>query len=182
MLVRYRRFATSISYVDIKGIRYLRSHHSILKVMNRVADIEVSCLRYRTNTIRYLMLILYTISKVFLIIDIYIEGHVIHIKFNIVYDVAFIQCHSLRSGSSLCPGPIKPAPKSLSATCPGFLHPLFAQFHSLIHRDLTRKGPSIAPHPHVDLKKPAPSPAVGSGIRCSFPWDLTPEAVRNRID
>jgi hypothetical protein len=74
-----------------------------------------------------------------------------------------------------------PGPKILrvSATswCPGFLHPLSAQFHSLIHRDLTRKGPSIAPHPHVDFEKPAPSPAVGSWIRsdrcCSFPWDLT---------
>ncbi len=41
---------------------------------------------------------------------------------------------------------------------------------------------SIAPHPHVDFEKPAPSPAVGSWIRCSFPWELTCEAVRNGID
>jgi hypothetical protein len=32
----------------------------------------------------------------------------------------------------------------------------------LIHRDLTRKGPSIAPHPHVDFEQPAASPAIGS--------------------
>ncbi len=44
------------------------------------------------------------------------------------------------------------ASKSLSATCPGFLHPLFAQFHRLLHRDLTRK----------DFEQLAPSPAARS--------------------
>ncbi len=47
---------------------------------------------------------------------------------------------------------------------------------------MTKKGPSIAPHPHVEFKQPAPSPVVGSWIRCSFPWDLSPEAVRSCID
>ncbi len=84
-----------------------------------------------------------------------------NIGVDIVHDIAFTQCHSLRSGSSLFPGCITPAPKSLSATSPGFLHPLFAAFHSLIHRDLTRKRPSIAPHPHVDFEKPAPSMDFG---------------------
>jgi hypothetical protein len=81
---------------------------------------------------------------------------------HIVYDIAVIQCHSLRSGSSPCAGSITPAPKSLSATCPGFLHPLFAQIYSLLHRYLTRRGPSIAPHPHVDFEQQASSPAVWS--------------------
>jgi hypothetical protein len=43
--------------------------------MNRVVDIEVACLRYRLNIVRYRMLISYTISKVNLTFD--IEGHVI---------------------------------------------------------------------------------------------------------
>ncbi len=34
MPIRYRRFAPSISYVDIEGIRYRRSHYSILMVTN----------------------------------------------------------------------------------------------------------------------------------------------------
>ena len=153
----------------IEGIRYRRSHYSISKVTNlpyrrswiglsiskfHISDIEhrtfdIAC-RYR---IRYGRPFSCSISKVMLYnirVDI------------IVHDIAFTQCHSLRSRSSLFPGCITPAPKSLSATSPGFLHPLFAEFHSLIHRDLTRKGPSIAPHPHVDFEKPAPSPAVGS--------------------
>ncbi len=64
-------------------------------------------------------------------------GHVIHVGFNIEYDIAVSQCRSLRSRSSLCPGSITYVLKSLSATCPGFLHPLLAQFYSLIHKDLT---------------------------------------------
>jgi hypothetical protein len=60
--------------------------------------------------------------------------------------------------------------------------PSFAQFYSLLHRALTRKGPSIVPHPHVDFEQPAPSPTAGSRICCSFSWDLAPEAVRNYID
>ncbi len=83
MPIRYRRFAPSISYVDSEGVRYRRSYCSISKmtkpsmskVMNRDVGIEVSCLRYRTNIIRYRILILYTISKVFLTFD--IEGYVI---------------------------------------------------------------------------------------------------------
>jgi hypothetical protein len=36
MLIRsYRRFLHSISYVDIEGIRYRRSHYSISKLKNR---------------------------------------------------------------------------------------------------------------------------------------------------
>jgi hypothetical protein len=126
------------------------------------------------------MLISCTISTVTLTFD--IEGHVIHIGFDIGYRyaISLSQYHSLRSRSSLCPGSITLAPKSLSATCPGFLlnpSPSFAQFHSsvlsLLHRDLTRKGPSIAPHPHVEFEQPAPSPTVESRICCSFFWDLS---------
>ncbi len=67
------------------------------------------------------MLISYTISKVTLTFD--IEGHVIHIgfKFDIGYNIAPSQYHSLRSRSSLCPDSITLVPKSLSATCLGFL-------------------------------------------------------------
>ncbi len=182
--------------------------------MSKVFDIECHSTRYRSwkivdfegheqdcryrsfvssissIMIRYRALISYTILKAFFTFDIEYKSFDIvqqNIGIDIVYDIAFTQCHSLRSGSSLCPGGITPVPKGLSATRPGFLHPLFAEFHSLIHRDLKRKGPSIAPHPHVDnntvdFKQPAPSPVVGSWIRCSFPWDLTPEAVRNCID
>jgi hypothetical protein len=170
MPIRFRHFLPSISYIDIEGVRYRRSHHdySILKVTNlphrrsriglsiskfHLFDIEhisfdIVC-RYR---IRYRRPYSHSISKVMLY----------NIGFKIVYDIASTQCHSLRSGSSLCPGGITPPPKSLSATSPGFLNHLFAKFHSLIHRDLSRKGPSIAPHPHVDFEQTAPSPAVGS--------------------
>ncbi len=110
------------------------------------------------------MLISYTISKVTLTFD--IEGHVIHIGFEIGYDIALRQ-YNLRSRSSLCPDSITLAPKSLSATCPGFMlnpAPSFAQFHSLLHRDLTRKCPFIAPHSHDDFEQPVPSPTVGTTI------------------
>jgi hypothetical protein len=57
--------------------------------MNRIADVKVSWpwLQYQTNTIRYRMLILYTISKVFLTFD--IEGHVItcRIRYRIRYNI-----------------------------------------------------------------------------------------------
>ena len=46
----------------------------------------------------------------------------------------------------------------------GIPAPSFAKFYSLIHRDLTRKGPSISPHPHVDFEQPAPGPRPPS------PW------------
>ncbi len=67
------------------------------------------------------MLISYPISKVTLKFD--IEGHVMHIKFDIGYDIALSQYHSLQSRSSLCPGSITLAQKSFtgSATCPGIL-------------------------------------------------------------
>ncbi len=121
-------------------IRYEGHQPLILKVMNRVA----AC-RHRGFMPLILnkhLLILY----VDIVCD--IEGHVI--TYRVQYRIRY------------SPGSITPAPKSLSATCPGFLHPRFAQVHSLIHRDLTRKCPSIASHPHVDFKKPAPSPTVGS--------------------
>jgi hypothetical protein len=91
--LRYRYMVFDIEGL-LNGVRYRRSHYSISKVtnlrskvMNRVADIEVSCLRYRTNTIRYRMLISYTISKVFLTFD--IEGHVItyRIRYRIRYSI-----------------------------------------------------------------------------------------------
>jgi hypothetical protein len=56
MLIRYRRFAPSISYIDIQGVRHRRSPtfniESHRYVNNRVTDIEVSWLQYRTNTLR----------------------------------------------------------------------------------------------------------------------------------
>jgi hypothetical protein len=123
MLIRYLCFA-----------RYWRSHHdgSISKVTNlryrtsitgslissfHVFDIEQTHFRYR-------MLISYTILKVALTFD--NEGHwrvtVIHIGFNIGYDIALSQYHSLQSRRSLssCPGSIMLAPKCLSAMRPGF--------------------------------------------------------------
>jgi hypothetical protein len=148
---RYRRFASSISYVDIEGIRYRRSHYSssISKVTNlryrrswiglSISKFHIFDIKHRSfkfditcrYCIRYRRPFSRSISKVMSK----------NIGVYIVYDIAFTQCHSLRSGSSLFPGCITPAPKSLSATSPGFLHPLFAEFHSLIHRDLTRKLP-----------------------------------------
>ena len=154
--------APSISYFDIEGVRYRRSHFSMSKVTKGQIDIEV---RYRPQSLRYRIMISYTISKAFFTFDIEYKSFDIvqqNIGIDIVYDIALTQCHSLRSGSSLCPGGFTPAPKSLSATRPGVLHPLLAEFHSLIHRDLTRKRPSIAPHPHVDFEQPALSPVVGS--------------------
>jgi hypothetical protein len=143
MLIRYRRFAPSISYTDyllndIKGVRYRRLHCSISEVNNlqyRISITGSAISRFHdyrcwTNTLRYRMLISYTISKVTLTLD--IEGYVIHIRFDIGYDVALSQ-YSLRSRSSLCPGSITLASKSPSATCPGFLlNPAlsFAQFYS----------------------------------------------------
>ncbi len=151
-------YAHSISTFFTFDIVYRYRRCLISKVMNRVIDIEISCFQYRANILRSRILISYTISKVTLTFD--FECHVIHIGFHIVYDIAPSQCHSQRSGSSLCAGCITPASKSLSATCPRFLHPLFAQLFSLFHRDLTRKGLSIPPHSHVDFEQPASSHAV----------------------
>jgi hypothetical protein len=172
MLIRYRRFLHSISFIDIKGVRYRMSIYSISKVKNvDIEGHEQGC-RYQSFVssipnimIRYRALISYTISKAFFTFDIEYKSFDIeqkNIGIDIVYDIAFTRCHSLRSGSSLCPGGFTPAPKSRCATSPGFMHPLLAEFHSLIHRDLTRKRPSIAPHPHVDFEQAAPSPVVGS--------------------
>jgi hypothetical protein len=131
VVFRYRKCSISkVSLFHIEGDK-----PSILKVINRVIDIEVLCLRHRTIILRHRTMISYTKSKVTLTFD--IEGHVIHIGFEIVYDIALSQCHSLRSGSSLCAGSITRATKSLSTTCPGFLHPLFAQFYSLLRRYLS---------------------------------------------
>jgi hypothetical protein len=141
----------SISNVIYRTVRHCRYRSFVSSISNII--------------IRYRALISYTISKAFLTFHIEYESFDIkhlNIGIDIVYDIAFTRCHSLRSGSSLYPGGITPAPKGLRATRPGFLHPLFVQFHSLIHRDLTRKVPSIAPHPHVDFEQPAPSPVVGS--------------------
>jgi hypothetical protein len=150
---------------DIEGHQ---PSESILNVNNRVADIEVSVLRCRTNTFRFSMLKSYTILKVTLTFD--IEGHVIHIGFDIGYYIALSQYYSLRSRQAL-------SRLSRRVSAPRALRPLFAQFHSLLQRYLTRKGPSIAPH-HANVE-PVPSPTVGSRICCSFLWDLTPEAARN---
>ncbi len=89
IVFRYRRCSISkVSLFDIVG-----SKPSISKVVNRVIDIQVLCLRYQSNILRYRILISYTISKVTLTFD--IEGHGTHIGFDIVYDIALTQCHSL---------------------------------------------------------------------------------------
>jgi hypothetical protein len=174
--------------IDVLHLRYRMSIskvfdiESISKVMDRVVDIEVSCLRYRTNTLRNCMLISYTI---FLTFD--IEGHVI------IYWFWYRIQYSIHPMSFTAERKL-PLPR-LHHACgeesqqhvpwiPALSFPAIPQLDdALIHRDLTRKGPSIAPHPHVHFQKLAPCPAVGSWrIRCSFPWDLTPEAVRNCID
>ena len=167
--IRYRISISKVFDIECHPTRYQRC-----KIVDIEGQEQGSSCRSRSFVfsisniiIRYRALISYTISKDFLTIDIEYKSFDIEqcsIGSDIVYDIAFTQleCHSLQSGSSLCPGDFTPAPKGLSATSPGFLHPLFAQFHSLIHRDLTRKGPSIAPHPHVDFEQPAPSPVVGS--------------------
>jgi hypothetical protein len=106
-----------------------------------------------------------------------------HIGFDIVYDIAFTQCHSQRSGSSLCPGTITPAPKSLRATRPGFMHPLFPQLDpQRIDEERSFHSATSTCWSHVDFKKPAPCPTVGSKICCSFLWELNPEAARDGID
>ncbi len=161
--IRYRLSISNV--VDIEGhiSRYRRSRKD-----QSISKFRI--FRYRPKQFRYRITISYTISKAFLTIDIEghyqafltidIEGHY-RGRYRIVrYNI--LLTHSLRSGSSLYPGGITPAPKGLSTTSPGFLHPLLAEFHSLIHRDLTRKLPSIAPHPHVDFEQAAPSSVVGS--------------------
>jgi hypothetical protein len=149
----YIRYRVPISNVfDIEGhiSRYQRSRKD-----KSISKFRI--FRYRPKQFRYRIMISYTISKAFLAFD--IEGQY-RGRYRIRYNIH--PSHSLRSGSSLYLGGITPAPKGLSTTSPGFLHPLLAQFHSLIHRDLTRKGPSIAPHPHIDFEQPAASPAIGS--------------------
>jgi hypothetical protein len=115
----------------------------------------------------------------------YIEDHdhvlTLNIGYNMTgYYIGYCQWHLLQSRGPLFPGfHTMPATKSLGTTCPGFLHPLFVQ---LLQRALTRKVPSMAPHPHVDFEQPAPSPTVWSRICCNFLWDLIPDAVRNCKD
>jgi hypothetical protein len=188
IVCRYRR--CSISKVTLFDHDIEGDKPSISKVTNRVVDIEVSCLQYRLYINWYRMLISYTISKVFLTFDIKVYVRKYLDRYRIRYSI-----HPM-SFTAEWKAPEAPFQVAQAASrrrrrvsvpralVPGFLHPLFAEFkfHSLIHRDLTRKGPSIAPHPRVDFEKPAPSPAVGSWIRCTFPWDLTPEEVRNGID
>ncbi len=55
--------------------------------MNRVVDIEVSCLRYWSNIVRYRMLISYTISKVFLKFNIDIHIILYRILYRIRYSI-----------------------------------------------------------------------------------------------
>jgi hypothetical protein len=138
------------------------------------------------------MLKSYTMSKVTL--TFHIEGHVIHIGVDIGCDIALSQYYSLQSKSSLWPGSItlQVSLKSLSTTCSGFLldpAPSFTQFHSLLHRDLTRKlrkGPSIAPHAHVGFEPPAPSPTVRLEFAISsfgiLPLNLPEAASMHRSD
>jgi hypothetical protein len=162
---------------DIKG-----QQSSISNVKNRVTDMEVSCLRYHdwTNTLQYRMLISFTISKVTL--TFVIKGHVITylVQYRIQYSIQPMPFTAERK---------LPLPRFYHSCAerhvpwiPAESCTLFAQFHSLIHRDLTRKGPSIVSHPHVDFEPPALSPTVGSRICCSFLWYLTTEAARNCLD
>jgi hypothetical protein len=67
------------------------------------------------------MLISYTILKVTLTFD--IKGHVIHISVDIGYNIA-LRLFTVEQKLPLLTLTLK----SLSATCPVFLHPLFAQF------------------------------------------------------
>jgi hypothetical protein len=76
-----------ISYIDIKGVRYRRSDHqpSISNVItgsliSRFHDCDIE-----GNKLGYHMLILYTASKAKLTFDTDIEGHVIHIGFDMGY-------------------------------------------------------------------------------------------------
>ncbi len=70
---RYRRCLISkVTLFDIEGDK-----PSISKVMNRVVDFEVSCLRYRLYIKRYHMSISYMILKVTVFLTFGIEGHVI---------------------------------------------------------------------------------------------------------
>jgi hypothetical protein len=150
----YNRYRVPISNVyDIEG------HISRYRWSRKDSSISsFRIVRYRPNKFRYRNMISYTISKVFSR-----SISKIHIGVDIVYDITFTQViHCGAEAPFTQAAGITPAPKGLSTTSPGFLHPLLAQFHSLIHRDLTSKGPSIAPHPHVDFEQPAASPAIGS--------------------
>ncbi len=107
-VIRYRISISTL--IDIEG-----HIPSISKVTKRQFDIEVLNIRlgYRLQILRYRIIISYTISKDF--------SHTISkvtIGVDIVYHIAFTQCHSLRSGSSLYPGGFTPAPKGLSTTRP----------------------------------------------------------------
>ncbi len=149
---------SKVTLFDIEGDKPL-----ISKVMNMVVDIEVSSVRYRLYIDRYCnncMLISYTMLKVFLAFE--IEGYVTQyrVRYRIRYSIHPMSFTAERK---------LPLPRLHHAGAEGSQRhepwtraPSFAELCSLIHRDLTRKSPSIAPHPHVDFEQPAPSPAVGS--------------------
>jgi hypothetical protein len=183
MPIRYRRFAPSISYVDIEGIRYRRSHFSISKVtsfdidgdkpsiskvMNTVVDIEVTYLRYRIYIDRYRMLISYMISKVFLTFD--FEGYVI--KYRGRYRIRYsIHPMSFTAERKL------PLPRLHHAGAeesqrhkPWITAPSFCGIPQLDPQRFDEERSfhiaTTTPHPYVDFdsifEKPAPSPAVRS--------------------
>jgi hypothetical protein len=120
--------------------------------MNKVVDIEVSCLRYRLNIVRYRMLISYTISKVTLTFD--IEGHVI------LYRVRYRIRHSIHAMSFTAERKL-PLPRLHHACAeesqrhmPWILAPPFYLIPQLAQRfDEERSFHSA--HPHVDFEKPA---------------------------
>ncbi len=119
-------------------------------------------------------LILYTISKVFLTFD--IEGHVI------IYLVQYRIWYSIHPMSFTAERKL-PLPRLHHACAEESQHhvpwipaPSFCWIPQLDppwHKDLTRKGPFIAPHPHVDFKKNTPSHSVLNPLQLplrSYPW------------
>jgi hypothetical protein len=51
----------------------------------------------------------------------------------------------------------------------------------ILHRDLSRERPSIAPHPDADLEKAATCFAVRPGICSCTMWNFLPQCVRNCV-
>ena len=51
----------------------------------------------------------------------------------------------------------------------------------IIHRDISRERPTIAPHPDVDLEKAATCSTVWPGIGSCIMWNFIPQGVRNCI-
>jgi hypothetical protein len=135
---------------------------SISKVMNMVVDIEVSSLRYRTLNVRDPMLILYTISKVFLTFDIEGHGHVT--KYRGRYRIRYGTHPMAFTAERKLPLPrLHHAGIEESQRHEPWIHaPSFCGIPQLEPQRFDEEGPFIAPHPHVDFEKQAPSPAVGS--------------------